>query len=92
VDDAIRSEESNNHLLPAITGLRLQLDQVAQLLDERGTSTTLSLDNPLVLAALGLLSSRQTLNRWLRDCEHPVRDNTSPSHINESSTDFRILR
>ena len=87
MDDAIKTAEGNNHLLTAIVGLKSQLDTAEKLLGRKGSDSPLPLDNPLLLATLGLLSSKKTFDRWLRDCE--VAQTQSESSIN---TDLRISR
>tara|TARA_R110002072_G_scaffold5527_2_gene35305 strand:- start:15265 stop:15528 length:264 start_codon:yes stop_codon:yes gene_type:complete len=87
MDDTLKTAESNNHLIPAIIGLRAQLNRGAVLLESKGSAKPLRLDNPLLLAALGILSSRQTLNRWLRDCENQTKNRQATA-----AADLKVLR
>ena len=64
----------HNDIVPLLLGLSKILDEVSERVgagaDRRrgGRGTVEPVDEDLVLAVLGLLSVRQTLRRWLRQC------------------------
>ena len=86
----------HNDIVPVLLGLTKILDGIAERVeaDERSANlraTPEPHDEELVLALLGLLSFRQTVRRWLRQCP-PSSLPSEDAHFDQGTLEANLLR
>ncbi len=64
-DQPLPDTEGQNRILPVLLGWQSRLRRIIKALSLKSHEAPLELDNPLVLAALGIISSNQSLVRWV---------------------------
>lgn len=75
-----------NRIVPVLLGWKAMYNKYSELVKQPCTvGEKLDIDNPLILVALGLISTNETFMRWLADSEEstaPEDAETMESYLN----------
>jgi len=88
-DVPVHDTEGQNRILPVLLGWRQQFRRTINVLSIKSKEPPLDLDNPLVLAALGVIASHQALTRWV-DFQVAIADEVPKKPADDNQQ--RLLR
>jgi hypothetical protein len=101
IADQVAACGDENPLVPLALGVASALEAAKRALDddrpdgaaEEGPAAPLDGEDPVVLAALGVLALRRSVGRWLAVlCSQPTRDEATPGHRSSNAPALRAGR